>query len=88
LPVKYAGLREIPPTLEPLTVTVHVGEDEEIIGMTTVEVEDIEGCVSIKCMEYIFTLKTQRKIVNISVRKASLYMHVAIVPSYEIYTIF
>ncbi|KAF6026848.1 hypothetical protein EB796_014832 [Bugula neritina] len=44
LPVKYAGLREIPPTLEPLTVTVHVGEDEEIIGMTTVEVEDIEGC--------------------------------------------
>lgn len=47
MPVKYAGLREIPPTLEPLTVTVHVGEDEEIIGMTTVEVEDIEGCVSI-----------------------------------------
>lgn len=41
-----SGRHEIPPKLEPLTVSVHVGEDEEIIGMATIEVEDIEGCVS------------------------------------------
>ena len=46
LPVKMEGRREIPPTLEALTVSVHVGDDEEIIGMSTIEVEDIEGCVS------------------------------------------
>lgn len=43
---RKVGLKEIPPALEPLTVTVHVGPDEEIVGMATVEVEDIEGIVS------------------------------------------
>lgn len=45
--MKKIGRKEIPPKLEPLTVTVHVGADEEIIGMANVEVEDIEGCVSL-----------------------------------------
>ncbi|XP_067946384.1 uncharacterized protein [Watersipora subatra] len=44
LPVKYIKNREIPPTLEALTVTVHVGEDEEVVAMGTVEAEDIVGC--------------------------------------------
>lgn len=51
-----SGRREIPPTLEPLTVSVHVGEGEEIVGMATIEVEDIEGCVS----PTIFSLIRQR----------------------------
>ena len=50
--MKYVKRREIPPTLEPLTVTVHVGEDEEVIAMGTVEVEDIEGCVSCLILKY------------------------------------
>jgi len=43
------GRKLIPPTLQPLTVSVHVGENEDIVGMATIEVEDIEGCVSNTC---------------------------------------
>ena len=50
------GRREIPPTLEALTVSVHVGDDEEIIGMSTIEVEDIEGCVSWYQVELHFVI--------------------------------
>lgn len=49
VPVKYTGYKgrtEVPPTLDALTITVHVGDDEEIVAMGTIEVEDIEGCVS------------------------------------------
>ena len=56
LPVKMEGRREIPPTLEALTVSVHVGDDEEIIGMSTIEVEDIEGCVSWYQVELHFVI--------------------------------